>query len=91
MGTATADYITTSSGAYPPSRSQLEQKALTFVKECRATDYRKMKAAGELPAYIKAKVDATESEAKALIESGEMMEQAWYRAIRNVLLETGGD
>jgi len=76
---------------YPPPVTVLKNKAETFLRTCRAKDYRKAKASGELQEWIGLKVQNCQDEAQSLMASGVWEQEAWNRAIRSQILESETD
>lgn len=58
------------------------EQAEKYLRNTDKARHRRLKAAGELDAYLNTKFDDVKDEAESLISSGEFPNQAWHWAVR---------
>ena len=75
----------------PPTQSELENKALNFVKTNKPRYYRDLKKTGKLKEYCRRRATKAMSYAKSLIVNGMSEGEAWNMAIRQEILELKSD
>ena len=75
----------------PPTQSELEYKALDFVKTNKLRYYKDLKKTGKLKEYCQRRATKAMSHAKSLISNGVSGEEAWNIAIRQEILELKSD
>lgn len=75
----------------PPTQSELEYKALNFVKTNKPRYYRELKKSGKLKEHCQRKTTKAMGYAKNLISNGMLEEKAWNIAIREVILGLKSD
>jgi len=75
----------------PPTQSELENKALNFVKTNKPRYYRDLKKTGKLKEYCQRRATKAMSYAKSLIVNGMSEGEAWNMAIRQKILELKSD
>jgi hypothetical protein len=76
---------------FPPTFEDLKAKALEFIKQCKPTEYQRLRNSGELLGYCELKANAASDYAAILIASGIFEKQAWHMAIRSQILESESD
>jgi hypothetical protein len=72
------------------SQSELESKALNFIKRCKKKDCKTM-SKEEISEWATLKAKAARRYAQNLIASGVWVQEAWNRAIRSEILESETD
>ena len=70
-----------------PTQRELELQALEYLKSNKRKEYRETQQLGGLSVYCHAKAIATRLYAEKLIASGEVVRDAWNRAIHREILE----
>ena len=78
-------------GWQPPEAVILRETRLEYLRRCQPKALREMRRAGTLEQDLDLRVKAAQSQADALIYSGEFPPQAWSRAIRSELLDSESD
>ena len=64
-----------------PSDANLRDQAITYLRQNKRREYSEMRRNGTLESEISELIAETRKHAQHLIDSGEMPQQAWYRAI----------
>ena len=70
-----------------PTQSELENKALTFVRTNKPKYYNNLKKTGKLKEYCQIRATKAMTYAKTLIVNGTPEAEAWNMAIRHEILE----
>jgi hypothetical protein len=71
-----------------PTQSELENKALTFVRTNKPKYFNDLKKTGKLKEYCQRRATKAMSYAKTLIVNGTPEAEAWNTAIRHEILES---
>lgn len=72
----------------PPGYMALWDVADTYLRNCKASEYRKLRKEKKLDERIDGLIRATEDYAARLIAEGEPVDIAWHRAVRSQILES---
>ena len=75
----------------PPSDEELRKEALDFYRTCHPKEYRELRKSGELEEVLTLKVEACKRHAAALIKNGVFENQAWFWAVKEIILEREAD